>query len=307
MSLHADHILSVILALTGILFCIHPSGAEQVEKIKVVVSILPETYLVERVGGDRVEVTNLVSPGQSPHTYEPTPKQIASLSKADLYFRIGIQFEDSWMDKIASIYPRLRILDLRRGITLRDMEAHDHSESEKEHRHSDQTTLADIPKGKDPHIWMSPKNAAIMSQTICDALCERMPEKIEYFNGNLDSLLVDLLETDRKIREILSPLSQKRFMVYHPSWGYFADEYGLEQVSIEVEGKAPGAKALASVIEEARTEGIKVIFVSQQFSPTNAETVAEAIGGKVVPMDPLSPDYLNNLVETAKALAEGSK
>lgn len=271
------------------------------EPLSIFTSVLPSSYLVERIGGEAVRVSTLVEPGQSPETYEPTPRQMALLSGSQLYFRIGVPFEHVWMKKIVSMNPKIKVVDLRQGITLREIEGHHHSEEGK-----DACLDADHEEhGKDPHLWLSLRNATIMAETIAEALEQWAPERKEQFRKNLSELNAELKQADDDVRRLLAPHQGRRFMVFHPAWGYFADDYGLEQVPIEIEGKSPNARALARLIDRAKAETIRVIFVQKQFSTVSAEAVAKAIGGKVVAMDPLSPDYVNNFRSIAETLAEG--
>lgn len=260
--------------------------------ISVFVSIVPEKYFIERVGGPRVDVSVLVKPGQSPHTYEPTPRQMSRLSDARLFFRIGMAFEDVWMERLAEANPRMEIVDLRQGIRLRPIDALDKA-GEQDH--------AGLP---DPHVWTDPRLVQIMAARIRDVLSEADPTQREAYGARYDAFVRDLEALDADIRARLKGLKGQKFMVFHPSWGYFADAYGLHQIPIESEGKEPGPRSLARVIELGRKMGIRVIFVQPQFSQRNAETVARAIGARVVRVNPLAQDYLDNMRHVAKAFAE---
>ena len=260
--------------------------------IPVFVSILPEKYFVERVGGERVDVSVLVAPGQSPHTYEPTPRQMSRLAGARLYFRIGMPFEDAWMERLAEANPRMEIVDLREGIRLRPIDALDGAGK---HDH------AGLP---DPHVWTDPRLVQIMAAHIRDVLSAVDPTHREQYTARYDAFARDLEALDADIRLRLKDLEGQKFMVFHPSWGYFADAYDLQQVPIESEGKEPGPRSLARVIDLGRKQGIHVIFVQKQFSQRYAETVAGAIGARVVKVDPLAEDYLDNMRHVAMAFAE---
>jgi zinc transport system substrate-binding protein len=265
-------------------------------KIKVFVSILPQAYFVERVGGDRVDVSVMVGPGHSPATYEPRPKQMADLSKAKLYFRIGVPFESIWIERITRTNPHMKVIDTRRGIDLLPMKAHRHANHEGHHHHD---------KGiQDPHIWLSLRLVKIQAENICHALIAQDPAHKSYYEDNLISFHHDLDKLDAEIVEIVEDPKTHLFLVFHPAWGYFAYDYGLEQVPIEVEGKEPGAMTLAHFIKQAKQEGSKVIFVQQQFSEKSADTVAHAIGGKVIQIDPLAKDYLKNMKKIAETFAK---
>jgi zinc transport system substrate-binding protein len=270
-----------------------PSDANQ--KIRVFVSILPQVYLVERIGGRRVDVSVMVGPGHSPATYEPMPRQMAELSKAKLYFRIGVPFENVWMERVSKSSPDIKVIDTRRGIPLMSMRTHDHTEHRADHHD----------RGlQDPHIWLSLRLTRAVAQNIYEALVSEDPLHQSFYQVNLQSLRRDLDELDAEIVEIVKKAETRKFMVFHPAWGYFAHDYGLEQIPIETEGKDPTAKGLAAVIDEARKEGIKIIFVQKQFSARSAETVANAIGGKVIQIDPLARDYIDNMRRIAQTFAE---
>lgn len=274
-----------------------PAGAEP---LRVFVSVLPMQTFVERVGGEHVRVTTMVKPGQSPATYEPTPRQIVELARAALYVRVGVPFEAAWIARIRAANPRMRILDARDGLDLRVMGLDEHDESEgrvgaEDHHHD--------PSEMDPHIWTSPPLVKRMARSIEAALVDLDPANAADYARNLVAFESEIDALDGHIRALLSDLPERRFMVFHPAWGYFADTYGLVQVAIEREGKEPGPRALASLIDQARREGVKVIFVQSQFPSKSAEQVARAIGGRVVAMDPLAADYTANLTRVAEAIA----
>ncbi len=250
----------------------HGSG-----KITVFTSILPQEYFVERIGGDRVEVQALVTPGSSPATYEPTPRQMADLSEAKLFFRIGVPFENTFVPKVEGATEGLRIIDTRRGITLR---------------------------GNDPHIWLNPRLVKVQARTIAEGLIEMDPAGEATYEANLAAFLHDLDALDTDLAEALAPIKGKTFMVFHPAWGYFADAYGLEQEPIESEGKEPTGRQLARMIEMATDQGVRVIFVQPQFDRSSAERIAEAIDGVVVAIDPLARDYVGNLERVAAMVRE---
>lgn len=273
------------------------------KSMKVFVSIVPQSYFVERIGGSRVDVSVMVGPGQSPATYEPKPKQMADLGRAALYFRIGVPFENVWMDRISQINPEMKVVDTRDGITLLPMTPHSHDD-DKGSRRKDGGKKHPGSGLKDPHIWLSLRLVKIQSQNICRALMEQDPPGKDLYRDNLQTFLVELDKLDARISHTFQNLEYRRFMVFHPAWGYFAHDYGLEQIPIEIEGKEPNAKSLANLIEQAKEKGIRVIFVQKHFSSRTAQTVAHAIGGKVVKVDPLAKDYLDNMKQIADTFSE---
>jgi zinc transport system substrate-binding protein len=265
-------------------------ASEASTPLPIFVSIPPQKYFVERVGGERVAVSVMVGPGQSPATFEPTPRQMTVLSQARIYFSIGVVFEDTWMKRILAANSTLSAVPMRRGITLLPL-----------------TGPGGKPTGMDPHIWTSPQRVKIMAATIRDALIEADPVHRGDFESNYRAFSAELDTLDRDILAILASAKGKPFMVFHPAWGYFANDYGLRQIPIEAEGKEPGARTLAQVIDLGKREGVKVIFVQTQFSRRTAESVATAIGARVVGVDPLAENYPQNLLRAAHAFAEALK
>jgi len=276
--------------------------------IRVAVSILPQAYFVERVGGSRVQVQVLVGPGQSPHAFEPTPRQLEDLSRAQVYFRVGIDFEEALVPRIEQMFRSVRIVDTRKDIPLRTMTAAEtHADPGRdEHAHEPGEPRAGRP---DPHIWLNPLYVKTQAETICDALGKLDPAQADEFRKNLAAFQADLDRVHAQIADTLAPLRGREIFVFHPAFGYFTDAYGLKQVPVEIEGKEPTARELTRLIGRARAAGVKVIFVQPQFSPKSAAAVAETIGGAVVPMDDLPRDYLKNLEDMAakvRAAVEGN-
>jgi zinc transport system substrate-binding protein len=280
--------LLVLLAAAVALAVSCGGGGMDGGRIGVAVSIMPQAEFVERVGGDRVEVTVMVPPGANPHTYEPTPRQIAALSEARVYFKVGsgIEFELAWMDKLAAANRDMMVVDTSRGVELLEEEDGGHG-------------------GSEPHVWLSPLNARIMVQNIYEGLAAVDPGSRDFFEKNRDAYIEELDRLDREARNALENVERKQFLSYHPAWGYLARDYGLEQISVEVEGKEPSGGDIARAVGLARELGIKVIFVEPQFNPQSARVVADEIGGRVVYLDPLAKDYADNMRRVLKALVEG--
>jgi len=282
-------ILITGILLTGLALAIPacaPAG-EADDRPGVVVTILPQADFVKNVGGDRVKVTVMVPPGASPHTYEPKPAQIKALAEAKMYAKVGsgVEFELVWMDKLMATNRDMLVVDCSKGVELQEAVDGHESEAEEARPH---TRL-------DPHIWMSPLNARIMVQNIRDGLVAVDPANRHSYEQNCAAYLEELAGIDREMRDGLSGVRNQRFMVYHPAFGYFAREYELDMIPIETEGKEPTAASLARLIEQAKAQGITVIFVEPQFDPKSAGVIAEAIGGRVVFIDPLAEDYIGNL------------
>jgi len=281
------------LSLMGLLLLL--SATLAASPLQVVVSIPPQRYLVERIGGEQVEVTLLLRPGDSPATFEPSARQMAQISEAALYYRIGVPFEQVWMARVLSINPHLSLLDARDGIELRRMMGAAAAGDERQ----PQAVEAD------PHIWLDPQRMQQMAAHLRDRLIELVPNEAAYFRANYQRLEADLLQLDRQIRKRLAPYNGAIFMVFHPSWGYFAERYGLQQLPIEREGKAPGGRALVDLVGQARQQGIRAIFVQQQISRRQAEALAGEMGLRVIVIDPLAERYLDNMRSIADAIAGG--
>lgn len=273
------------------------------DKIKVFVSILPQKYFVERIGGDLVIVEVMVGPGHNPETYEPLPQQMEALANSHLYFRIGVPFESAWIDKLQAINRGLIMVDTREGIPLRNMETfHSHGDPEEVVTAISNHQTQHGAGMKDPHIWLDPVYVKIQAETICRALADYDPGHRDFYEANLRAFQADLDALDQELAATFRSLAVKKLLVFHPAWGYLTDRYGLEQIPLEVEGKEPGPRELAQWVDFAKAEGIRVIFVQSQFNTAAAETVARAVTGQVVFLDPLAEDYLANMRRIARAI-----
>jgi len=264
------------------------------DRTGVIVTVLPQAEFAEAIGGDKVELTVMVPPGADPHTYELTPGQMKKVARAELYAKVGsgVEFELAWLDKIIAQNKGMRIIDCSQGISLIEQVGEDEHEDE---------------GGMDPHIWMSPRNAKIMIENICEGLTEIDPANTAYYESNRDAYLRELTDLDESISEGLSGVTNRVFMVYHPAFGYFAEAYDLTMLPIEEEGKEPTAAGLAHLIDQAREHGIKVIFAEPQFNPQSARVIADEIGGKVILIDPLARDYISNTQSLADELIEAMR
>ena len=283
----------VSLSLAGLFFTVPVRAG-----VRAAVSIPPQKYFVEKVGGDEVEVTVMVPPGASPHTYEPKPGQMAALAKADLYFTIGVEFEHTWADKLKAAKKDLVFIDTARKIERIPMQARPgHGSPGKGDRAKR--------RGSDPHIWLSPALVSLQAEAVRDGLVKADPARKDFFDRNLAVFKEEIRGLDEELRSAFEGLGDnKRILVFHPAWGYLCRDYGLTQVAVEKEGKEPTAKGLQLLIRQAEENGAKVVFVQPQFSSKAAATVAKALGGRVVPLDPLAPDWAENLRKAARQLRE---
>ena len=402
----------------------------------VVVSILPQKTFVEKIGRDKVKVTNMVRPGSDPHSYEPKPSQMRDISKANIYFPIGLEFENTWLPKFAAQNKNMKFVEMTKNVEYIEMAKHSHHHHHEEghdeeglpyewagvfelqkgtyswsfskvegnyadpamkmliikankkdadlieayeeqakdtfakskaktatnnssleninsfytlsfdetknktvfkiqikeagkylfftehmpiefeadeHYFKDSTkkdieVLTSVPEeahhGKDPHVWVSPKNVKIMAKNIYNTLVASDSKNQEYYETNYDNFIKEINQTNKKIKTILSSLPKNsKFMVFHPSWGYFAKDYNLEQLVIEVEGKEPKPKILQKIIKEAKEENVKAIFTQTEFSDKSAKVIADELKIKVIKETPLAPNWSQNLIQMANSIA----
>ncbi len=267
------------------------TAPEQTNRNLVTVSILPQQYFVERISGDLFEVNVMVQPGQNPENYEPSPRQMRDIGQSLAYIKIGAPFENVWIDKLQDANPQMRIFDSTVGIERLPITQHNHD--------SGQTINGEL----DPHVWTSPRLVKIQAQNIADLLIDLDPINKTVYQQNLQIFLNDIDNLDSQLREELAPATNRKFLVYHPTWGYFAADYNLEQLVIESEGTEPSAREMALVIDEAKADQVKVIFIQPEFNSRSAETIASEIGAVVIPISSLEKDWLENLRSVGKLLA----
>lgn len=294
----------LIFNLFVILFFLTEAPAYAVQNLSVFVSVLPQKYFVEQIGGKSVHVKVMVMPGASPATYEPKPSQMTALSKARLYFSIGVPFEQAWLKKIVTTNPDMKLVKTDRGIEKLTMESmHSHTETA-HHQKVHKDDEVHLQKGLDPHIWLSPKLVKIQSHIILNALVKEAPSKKEIFTQNYEAFLNRIDALDKRLLKLFEKKANMGFMVFHPSWGYFASAYGLKQVPIEIEGKTPKPFQLKRLIQHAREHGINVVFVQPQFSTKSARLIAKEIKGQIVFADPLAENWEENMDSIAKKFKE---
>jgi zinc transport system substrate-binding protein len=258
---------------------------------KVLVSIAPYKYFVEKIAGDTVKVHLIVPAGASAHTYEPTPRQMLESTQADAWFYVGEGFENKVRTSLQSYNPRMQFFDMRANVNLI-------SYNDKHQRcchHHDSSY--------DLHYWLSPKEAQAQIQTIADALAKLYPENADLYKKNYKTLSEELIQLDHEIKSILSQPHNPVIMVSHPAYAYFCRDYDCKQLSIEFEGKDPTPSQLTQILTDAKKHKIKTIFVQVQYSSKGAKLIADRIGAKVVNLDPYSENYRNSLLEIAQAFA----
>jgi zinc transport system substrate-binding protein len=264
--------------------------------LNVVASIVPQVTFINAIGGKHVNTTLMVEAGNSPHTYEPKPSQMRQIAHADLYFAIGVEFEKVWLPKFQNQNSSMVTIDTSKGIVKRVMkkEAHHHHGEE----HDEEKKIK-----KDPHVWVSPENVKIIANNIYQALIKHDPKHKADYTTNYNNFVNLINETDKKIQTILSNYHDKKFMVFHPSWGYFAKQYHLQQIPIEVEGKKLKPKELIELIKHAKEKKIDVIIAQKEFSTKEAQIVANEIGINLQHISPLNPKWSQNLIRLAHIIA----
>jgi len=282
-------------------------------RLDVVVSIPPQKYFVERIGGEYVNVTVMLPPGASPATYEPKPQQLQNLADAEAYARIQVPFENAWWERIRSGNPEMKVVDLTEGVNRMPMAAEHSHPGEEHHHHSDAdehqhdqeaSSQTETVANPDPHIWLSPPLVKEQAQTIYAALVELDPSRQQIYQENLNAFIADLDQLDQDIQQTLSGVENRTFMVFHPAWGYFARAYNLEMVPIEVGGNEPSAAEMSKLVSKAKADNIQVIFAQPQFSTRNAKTIANEIGGEVILLDPLAEDWMSNMSKVSNTFKD---
>jgi zinc transport system substrate-binding protein len=257
----------------------------------VLVSVAPPKFFVEKIAKNTVEVQLMVPAGASAHTYEPTPKQMMAVSKANIWFRIGEPFENRAIQALKSHHPNIEIVDLRQGLDL--------ISADQGHVH-----CGCCHGSVDLHFWLSARQAQIQAQTIADALTKAFPGHANFYQANLQTFQQELKELDEKIKSILEPLQNRNILVSHPAYAYFCRDYGLQQHAIEVEGKDPTPQQMTRLLNLARQLNARAIFIQMQYNNKAAKLVAEALGAHLIVLDPYSERYIATMLEIAHAFAK---
>lgn len=277
----------------------------------VTVTIEPQRYFAEKIAGDKFKINCVVPAGQSPETYDPTPQQMIQVGKSIAYLRIGpIGFEQAWMDKIRENNPKLEIFDTSEGMKLltdteEDAHAHDHACHDHDAHAAEDAHHHHHHGGVDPHIWSSIAGAKVVAWNTLNAFIALDPDNTEYFWKNYNELVDEIDKTETEIKQLLDPLTDRTFIIYHPALTYFADEFNLIQLCIEMDGKEPSPAQLKMLVETARENNARVVFIQQEFDQKNAELIAKETGCKLTVINPLAYDWSKEMIHIAKALADG--
>jgi len=271
-------------------------------KINIVASILPEQTFIKAIAGDKADISLMVKPGNEPHSYEPKPSQMKDIAAANIYFAIGVEFENTWLKRFEDLNKNMKIVDLSKHIKKMPMREHHHHDIKASSK-SD-TSRENIHEGLDPHIWTSPANVRIIAKDIYENLVKIDNKNKAYYKNNYDKFVNYIIDTDNQIKQILANnKNSMKFMVFHPAWGYFARDYGLVQLAIESGGKNPKPQQVIYLIKEAKKEKVKAIFTEPEFSTKVANQIAKEAGIPVLKASPLNPKWSENLINLAKSIA----
>ena len=290
--------LLIFMLFTTILFA---------SKQELTVTILPQKYFVQKIVKDKFDINVMVKPGSSPHNFEPKASQMKSLGNSKAYFMIGDSSEKAWIKRFKQNAKNTIFIDTTIGVEKIAMLEHTHHEDEHKHDNHSHDKHSHGEDGLDPHIWLDPISVKTQAKNIYEAMVKIDEPNSDFYKANYEDFLNELDSLNKEIKNILEPHKDSAFMVFHPSWGYFAARYDVEQISIEIEGKEPKPNELLELVEEAKKHNIKIVFVSPQFSQKSAKTISQNIGANVVSIDPLSDDWKNNLLFVAKEIAKSYK
>lgn len=253
------------------------------EKPVIAVTIVPEETFVKAVCGDMAEVITMVPPGYNPENYEPAPAEMELLSNAALYFSIGVPVEESYiLENVGDV----KVISLHEEVALvypeRTFDSGD----------------------RDAHIWLSPKRVKAMVQIIAREMSELDPDNASFYSANAEAYILELDELDWKIKSALENIQNRKFIVFHPAFGYFADDYGLQMYALEEDGKEATAQHLQDMIDLAEAENIKVIFYQEEIDSSQSQAFAEEIGGNTMQLSPLAADYIDSYLRMVQLMAE---
>ncbi len=304
MALHSSLRRLSVMTATLVLGCLVSLSLYTVchAALSVTVSIPPQKNLVERIGGEHVNVDVLLPSNGDPHTFEPKPSQLRQIAEADMYIAMGLPFEDAWLH---------RLMDASEGVTVVEMHkklmSPEDAEAHEGHKHEDHCTCGGT---NDPHRWLSPMLMKFMGKDVCTALVKADPENAPAYRANYRKLAKELSELDAKLAHLLGdiPADRRRFMVFHPAWHYFAQSYGLEEVAIEIDGREPTPQQIMKIIDLARAQKITTIFIQPQFSKRAAQSIAEEIGNgaSLIEADPMAEDWALGITRLAEQIVQSN-
>ena len=286
--------LILMLALSA---CAKPAAREDPEKLTISVSILPQQWFVDQIGGDRVRTQAMVGSGDDPHTYEPSPQQMTNLAVSELYFTIGVEFEAVWLPRFESANPNMKVVDTAAGIEL--IPAVD----EHEHDAAGAAENTNIGTETDPHIWFSPLRMKQMAQTMAEAMKTADSQNADFYQANLEALLIKIDAIDAEVRKQLEGSKRDHFMVVHPAWGYVAEDYGLHMLAVEIGGNEPAPDTLSQIITLAREYEVNTLVIERGSNARLATSITEQAGiQSIVEWDPMAYDWTASMLMIAETL-----
>lgn len=259
----------------------------------VTVSILPQKYIVDQIAGDQLQVNVLVPPGTSYHNYEVLPSQMKDLSKSKVWLQIGLlTFEEVWKEKLADINKDLLLVNCSEDFS--PLAGDDHHHEGHDHEHAE---------AYDPHVWMAPAEVKILAQNTLKALKSSFPEKISLFEKNYSRFILKIDSLSAQIGQKLAPLTNRNILIFHPALGYYARQFSLVQTPLELDGKDPSPKHMKDIVDLARAQNIKVIFIQKEFDSAFAKQMAQEISGEVLVIDPLDYNWEEQILEITGKIA----
>jgi zinc transport system substrate-binding protein len=301
-----------VIVFWGLSFIGIIDSANADEGLQVTVSIVPQKYFVDRIGGDHIRVTVMVRPGAEPADYEPKPQQVVALAGSKIYFALGVPFEGAWLERFMAANPRMLIVHTEAGIAKQAMPQQLPIERNPKTGAFRLSPPREPSRGgvRDPHVWLSPPLVMIQARNILTALIQVDPAHKDLYQANYVRFIGQLAGLDIEIANIFreaKSMERKPFIVFHPAWGYFAAAYGLQQIPVQLGGNEPTAQDLQTLIAFARAKAIKVVFIEPEFSTRSAQTIARNIGGRTIVADPLAADWANNLLAVAREMEGATK
>jgi zinc transport system substrate-binding protein len=283
------YIPALRLFFAGLMLFLFSCSSKMQQENRIVVTIEVQRYFAERLAHPFFEVETMVAPGTSPESYDPTPQQMVQLAKSSAYFGIGpLGFELAWLDKLKQNNPNVYFFDNSKDISFIASESHHHG------------TVAGI----DPHVWTSPRNVLIIVQNMYEALTAIDPQNESVYRENLKNLRNEIIQTGETVQTLLNRSAQKAFVIYHPALAYFAQDYGLKQYPIEIDGKEPSPEQLKKLVDLVKKEKIKTVFIQQEFDRKNAETIAQETNCKLVVINPLSYNWNEEIIRITEKLSD---
>ncbi len=282
--------LSGMRALIMIVAMLGCGGAVAAERPRIVVGIAPLKWVVESIASNAVEVLVFLKPGQNPHTFEPSGRQVSEMARASAFLYVGLEVESLLANRVSAQNPKL----LCRAVGgLQEMpEGHAHGPN-----------CLCLQQGRDPHVWLSPTRLEGIAEVCASVLHELLPDQAAALDAGLARTRMRIREVHAEIGEILEPVTGRTLLVYHPSWGVFAREYGLDQLALEEEGRTPAAKHLVGVMTRARQDGVRVLFCNPEAPEAVVKRAAAALGCRVEVADPLASAWDTNLLDVARRIA----